>query len=217
MGRPALGVPTMPQTGRTVHPTRTVYTFASPTLEVTLTFTTPLLPSDIDVFARPATYLTWELRALDGKTHDATLELGAGGLLATNTGDQTVKGETSRTAGLKDGLTTIKIGSTEQPILGRAGDDLRIDWGYLYLASGVPGTTAKLSADGETRAADLTGTLTIPAGRVGAKAVSRHAIVAYDEVEAIQYFGRNLRSPTGAGTAWTPRASSPPPSATTTA
>ena len=196
MGRPALGVATLPQTGREIHPTTTIYTFGNTTITLALTFTTPLLPDDLDVLSRPVTYMTWDVRSLDGKSHDVSLNLGASGLLAVNSGDQMVRGESGSGSGSgfgAKGMTALKIGSTEQPVLGRAGDDLRIDWGYLYLSTSAPNAKAALSSTAETRAADLTGTLTIPLGRVGARTVSRHALVAYDQVEAIHYFGRNLK------------------------
>src|SRR6476659_7228409 len=34
-----------------------------------------------------------------------------------------------------DGLTMLKAGSVEQPVLQKKGDDLRIDWGYVYVAA----------------------------------------------------------------------------------
>ncbi len=45
--------------------------------------------------------------------------------------DQQIKWE------LRDlpGLTAVKVGSTEQQVLQKRGDDLRIDWGFAWLAS----------------------------------------------------------------------------------
>ena len=54
--------------------------------------------------------------------------------LAVNTPDQPV----SASRFLMDGQTVLRVGSREQPILAKRGDDLRIDWGYLYLAADRP-------------------------------------------------------------------------------
>jgi hypothetical protein len=34
-----------------------------------------------------------------------------------------------------DGMPLLRLGSREQGVLAKRGDDLRIDWGYLYLAA----------------------------------------------------------------------------------
>ncbi len=34
-----------------------------------------------------------------------------------------------------DGLSTIAVGSETQDILNRSGDDLRIDWGHLFVSA----------------------------------------------------------------------------------
>ena len=51
--------------------------------------------------------------------------------LAVNTPDQQVVGEVVQ----PNGLVALKLGSIDQPVLESKGDDLRIDWGYLYLAA----------------------------------------------------------------------------------
>jgi hypothetical protein len=56
-------VPPMEQTSLEVLPTRTIYRFAAAGVELSLTFTTPLLPHDLAIMARPVTYLTFEARA----------------------------------------------------------------------------------------------------------------------------------------------------------
>ena len=59
----------MPQTGLEVFPTRTVYQFEAGGIHLTLTFMTPLLPSDLDLMSWPVTYLTWKVVSMDGKEH----------------------------------------------------------------------------------------------------------------------------------------------------
>ena len=95
-------------------------------VHLTLTFTTPLLPKDLDVLSRPVTYLTWDLRSTDGKTHDATVYYDNSAELVVNEPKQEVVWSRPEVAG----LTVMKIGSKDQPVLKKAGDDRRIDWGY---------------------------------------------------------------------------------------
>ena len=83
-------MPALPQTGVQVLPTQTVYHFADAKVALTLTFLTPALPSDLDVLARPATYLTWEIRSADGGVHAVQIYFDCGAELAINTPDQKV-------------------------------------------------------------------------------------------------------------------------------
>src|SRR5439155_993462 len=54
VGAQPSGIPPLDQTGMTVLPTRTIYTFAGGGVRLTLTFTTPMLPDALDVLTRPA-------------------------------------------------------------------------------------------------------------------------------------------------------------------
>jgi hypothetical protein len=200
----------MRQMGLEVTPTRTIATFRTAKVDVRLTFTSPLLPHDLDVMTRPATYVTWDITSRDGKTHDVQLYLGASALLSVNDRSQAVDGGSVRVRG----LSAVKIGSKDQPVLGRSGDDLRIEWGHLLLAAPSvegktmvsPGGVARYSfresgvlptqwevGPTEPGPHELELAAIVSAGKVGTRTVSRHAVVAYDDEFSIQYFGQNLR------------------------
>src|SRR6185295_7750863 len=86
---------------------------------------------DIDLLSRPVTYVIYDFKAIDGKEHDVSIHFGASALLSVNTPDQAVAFEEEKVTGLK----ALRVGSVEQSVLAKRGDDIRIDWGYLYLAA----------------------------------------------------------------------------------
>ena len=139
MGRPA-DEEALPQVGLDVFPTRTVYDFEGAGVHVTLTFLTPLLPRDLDVYSRPVTYLIWEVRAVDGRTHAVSIYYANSAQLVVNTEDQAVEWSREKIGD----LSVLRMGSKAQPVLAKSGDDRRIDWGYLYAAA--PANTVAASA-----------------------------------------------------------------------
>jgi hypothetical protein len=108
-------------------------------------------------------------------------------------------------------LHVAAIGSKDQPVLDKKGDDLRIDWGYLYAAVPKSGGTAAVvarqgaaEAFGSGRRAGGAATEAVRAdalalkvelsfGRVAAQPVARWLMLAYDDLYSIQYAKQNLR------------------------
>ena len=131
MRREPQQIPVLPQTRLQVLPTRTIYDFEGSGIRITLTFLTPALPQDLDILSRPASYITWEVQSADGRVHAVEVYFDASSDLVVNSLDQPAVWSRSELGGLK----VLRIGSQEQPILEKHGDDLRIDWGYLYIAA----------------------------------------------------------------------------------
>jgi hypothetical protein len=193
MGTQPDDAPPFPQTSVSVQPTRTIYTFAGSGIQLTLTFMTPALPDDLDILSRPVTYVTWELRATDGKEHRVGFRFSASGELAVNTPDQQVEAHRLQ----MDGLEGVRIGSIDQPILAKRGDDIRIDWGYLYLAAPAAVADARAfiitAANGSGKGDETTAAIRFNTERVGAKSVKRWLMLAYDDLYSIQFMKQNLR------------------------
>ena len=194
LGKQPADMPALPQTGAAVLPTRTQCTFEGEGVRLVFSFCTPALPDDIDILSRPVSYLTWEARAIDGRPHRVSIDFSASGEIAVNTPDQQVRAE--QVAGI-DGLTVLRVGSVAQPVLAKAGDDLRIDWGYLYLAApSSPQVRASIAPNAGTPVpgGDARLELSLDLGNVAGAPVSCLAMLAYDDLESIQYLGRNLRA-----------------------
>jgi hypothetical protein len=159
MGATPANFAALPQTSVTVRPTHTIYTFANARVKVTLTFMTPSLPSDLDVLSRPVTYITWNVASADGKPHQAQIYFDCGADIAVNTTDQSVQLDYPKV----DGLAVARVGTTEQPVLVRRGDDVRIDWGYGYLAAPAGGGAIVAGGTGGRLRGGFTSSGTIPA------------------------------------------------------
>jgi hypothetical protein len=212
MGKEPATVPALSQTGVEVLPTRTIYTFEGQGVRMTMTFMTAALPESIDLLSRPVTYLTYECRSTDGKNHTVETYFDTASELVVNTPDQPVTWSAEK----MKGLVALKTGSKEQAILARKGDDVRIDWGYLYVAATTGQKPESIQADADSvRAAfiargnfsevtalaqtDLPASsgpvsaLAFEFGSVREKPVSRWLMVAYDDLYSIQYMKKNLR------------------------
>ena len=71
-------------------PTRTVYTFGNEAVELRVTFTGSLLLDDLDLMSRPASYVFYEVRSVDGQAHEVTVYLDISSQAAVNESSQTV-------------------------------------------------------------------------------------------------------------------------------
>jgi len=210
MGNDPTNVPPLPQVNLTVTPTRSIYEFEGANVHVTLTFMTPALPQDLDALSLPLSFITWDVRSVDGGKHAVELYDSTSSELAVNSVNETVNWAREK-AGR---LTALRVGTVAQPVVGSSGDDHRIDWGYAYAAAVTAQSSAALGADqtlldafvsrGELPAQDDTQmpravndrqpvmAFVFNLGDVAATPVTRQVIVAYDEIAAVKYFGKKL-------------------------
>ena len=208
MGAQPRGVPAMEQTSLQVTPTHTIYTFQADQVTLTVSFFTPALPKDLDVLSRPVTYLT--LSATGQGDHDLSVFIDVDPVIAVNTPDEAVTWGRSSV----QGMTVLNVGSRDQHLLNRPGDDLRVDWGYFHL--GVPdadqaqvvessGAMRSFAASGSLPAADDMDmplmprahaahlAVELPMGKPSAAPVTRHVLLSYTEEYNIEYLERKLR------------------------
>jgi hypothetical protein len=185
-----------------VQATHTDYLFDCGNVELSLSFLSPLLLNDLELISRPVNYLSYTIRSLDDKGHSVQLYFEAAPDWALNSATQ----ENSGTGFEKEGLVFLKTGSVQQQVLGRVGDDVRIDWGYFYLSSELKNTTynvgdpyqmrnrfvqtGQLDKQTDTKS---NGYLAISKEYEKVKSVSDKIMLGYDDIYSIQFFNKNLR------------------------
>lgn len=191
------------QTSADVQAMQTHYTFRCGNVDLRLTFTAPLFLDDLALLSRPVNYISYSITANDSRKHDVELYVEASPRWALDQPYQACESECFE----QEGLLFLKSGSKEQDILAKAGDDLRIDWGYFYLAAEKQATSCHIGQSEQLRRAFVTGEPVSDAVR-GENADANMALVrklgktdkaegklliGYDDLYSIQYFGKNLR------------------------
>ena len=195
-----------------VNATQTIYPFSCGPVELDVIFTSPRLMKDMDLMSRPVSYISFEVIATDGKPHHTQIYFDAGSQWCVDTTDQSVQWEHTHSPL----LNIMTVGSEQQPILQKAGDDLRIDWGHLYVAAENrwdistviaerTKTVTRFYETGGVKMADDTDMPRAVGNRPLALAVAmdlgmvrdlrarRHVMLGYDDLYSIDYFGSKLR------------------------
>jgi hypothetical protein len=183
--------------------TQTKYQFQCGPVDLELIFLSPLIVSDLDLLSRPVSFISFVVNTNDKKTHSGELYFGVSSNISRNQAKQRIKIteiKINNTYGLK-------VGTDEQPILKRKGDDVRIDWGYLYIQGGDSHTTTPhvLLDNIKNNKFNHDKSMTGEGGEVFLSSDFRFKnidqnpgtgtiILAYDDLYSIQYFGENLQA-----------------------
>ena len=215
MGASPREIPAMQQTAHLVTPTHTRYSFTGGGVQLDLTFFTPTILSDLEILSRPVTYISYTLHSTDGKSHaDVAVLVDVDPVIAVNLPGESVSYSRSQT----ETQTVLTVGSVDQKVLNRAGDDLRIDWGYFHLSvpkdeesrsaivrqsstlqDGAFATTGLLPSTDDLEASPIVGpgdahlAAELLFHTVSAAPVTHHLLVSYTEDYAIQYLKQNLK------------------------
>lgn len=205
-------VPPLEQVERRLTPTRTSYVFENAAVRVELDFWAAAVPFDLALLARPLTYVVWRVTSRDGAPHEVAIYFDMSAEACVERPDELVRWSREGF----DGLAALRIGANEQRVLASCGDDVRIDWGWLYVAAPAKEATRfAVQQDKVARGAFVSARATpveddarnprpanearpvlafeFDVGTVDAKTpATRALVVAYDDVRSVQYYGERL-------------------------
>jgi hypothetical protein len=188
----------------TITATQTKYVFNCGKVTLDVKFISPLLMDDLQLLSRPVSYVSFKATSKDGVAHSVQVFFGASTDLAVNEPSQQVTVQTVPSNSLK----VVRAGSVAQPVLQKKGDDLRIDWGYVYVATPAAGRSVQYTTSTQDALASFTSgknNSSIPSGKqlslntvldlgkVGNKAAESYIMLGYDDLYSIEYFGTRLK------------------------
>lgn len=177
-------LPPMAQTDVTVKSFSTVYTFAAAGVCLKAEFFTPVLPTDLDMLSRPASYMRIGLESQDNARHEVKITVSASQDFCVERKLQNCV--LTETAEIGNGISAMKMGGVEQAILGYSGDAHGIDWGYFYLASNKGTVSGTEMVDRKFLKAELP----LDTGKNNTATV----VFAYDDIYSVKYFGEPLKA-----------------------
>ena len=186
-----------------VQATQTHYVFTCGNIELELTFSAPLFLDNLNLLSRPVNYISYNINSTDGNSHKVQLYFEASPLWSLDNPTQ----KSVSTSFESNNMVFLKTGSKAQNVLGKKGDDIRIDWGYFYLAAEKENTNYTIGNSKKLKAGFVNGSFKNPEksgenensnlaliktfGKI--KQTSGKIMVGYDDIYSIQYFGKNLR------------------------
>ncbi len=183
--------------------TQTAYNFTCGPVNLKVNFTSPLIINDLNLISRPVSYISFTTKSIDGKPHKVEILFNASSALAVDQPSQEVQ------AGIYklNNLSVLKVGTTAQPVLGKKGDDLRIDWGYLHVAAASKNASQFITGSealaietwngmqkknvSTQKGRQLSLGTVIDLGNTVSNASK--ILLGYDDIWSIQFFGTNLR------------------------
>jgi hypothetical protein len=208
-------IPSVNQTSVVVNPTTTIYVFHQDGIDLVVTFTTVSAyasgaESDSPYYQIPVTYLNLTVSSRDGRRHDVQLYYDNSAEPAVMDTSEMVTWSRNRSA--ISGYQTMSIGTVDQKYLAQGSD--RINWGYWYTSVKDDGNVSTvMTSDINARGAFAAGkpfpsddrpprqcqddwpvlAVAWNVGSVGKGSVAtRYAVLAYDQVVSIRYFGHNM-------------------------
>ena len=188
--------------------TSSYYNFTCGPVNLDVVFTAPMLIDDLDLISTPVNFISYQVKSTDDKKHDIQFYLATSAQMTVNEMNQPTLSEVIT----ENGIKYLKAGSEEQKILGRSGDLISIDWGYLYIpaingnVAVVQGQTAEQNfvksgklPSSEKNPVRSTSLSNMPAlafcnnlGKV--KEASDFLMIGYDEVYDMQYMKKNYKA-----------------------
>lgn len=128
-----LAAPALKQTSVAVTATRSLFTFEDHGVRLEVEFCSPLLADDVELVARPVSYLTISASPTDGQHHEIEAYVDFTGEWVVHNAGSPVHASRYRL----EGRDVLSIRADGARPLGAAGDQVRIDWGAL--SASAPG------------------------------------------------------------------------------
>lgn len=192
----------------TVTATSTYYTFQCGGIDLDVVFTTPQVMSDLTLFSTPISYISYQAKSNDRKSHKVYVYLQTSAEMSVR---NTSQGTTTRRK-ITNGREYFYGGNTSQNVLSQTSD--LIDWGYVYaFCDRQAGHFLKLGEhDAMLREFASTGTVTSSLvsktsaggtyysiiyndslGTVNTSGKRSFTMFGYDDTYSIQYFNSNRK------------------------
>ena len=176
-----------------VTPLKTIYKFRDDVVELDICFTTPLLPDDLKLLARPVSYMSYNVKVIDGKKHDISVYVDVSGMLCTDTPDEKVF--------FGKGDNYVYLSSGTENMLKKSGDDTRINWGKVCLSTpkGKMGFTndhrkcGEIEDYKEVRVMDNFPAVFACDEYKDTDSADGFFCFGYDDILSLEYFGQRVR------------------------